>query len=67
MRSTAEQLDIDLLDLLFTYRNVDARRLASAPFTDGHPSKLAHRIAAQAILERLVERGIVPPRPRRRR
>lgn len=62
MHRTAEQLDIDLLDLLPVYRDVDARRLASVPFTDGHPSELAHRIAAQAILERLVERGIVPPR-----
>lgn len=67
MQETAERLDIDLLDLRSTYRDVDARRLASVPFTDGHPSELAHRIAAQAILERLVERGIIPPHPSRRR
>lgn len=66
MHETAERLDLDLLDLLPVYRDIDARRLASVPFTDGHPSELAHRIAAQTILERLVERGIVPPRPRRR-
>lgn len=63
MRETAQELDIDLLDLLPHYRGVDARRLAAEPFVDGHPSELAHRIAADAILDRWVQRGVLPAPP----
>ncbi|MGH9379206.1 MAG: SGNH/GDSL hydrolase family protein [Thermoanaerobaculia bacterium] len=61
LRQTAEELGIDLLDLLPEYRGIDARRLAAEPFVDGHPSELAHRIAADAILDRWVRRGVLPP------
>lgn len=63
MRDTAQELDIDLLDLLPRYRGVDARRLAAEPFVDGHPSELAHRIAADAILDWWIQRGVLPPPP----
>lgn len=63
MRETAQELDLDLLDLLPYYRGVDARRLAAEPFVDGHPSELAHRIAADAILDWWVRRGVLPPPP----
>lgn len=63
MRETAQELDIDLLDLLPRYRGVDARRLAAEPFVDGHPSELAHRIAADAILDWWIQRGVLPPPP----
>lgn len=63
MRETAQELDIDLLDLLPHYRGIDARRLAAEPFVDGHPSELAHRIAADAILDRWTQRGVLPPPP----
>jgi len=55
-----ESLGVHVLDLLDTYRGVDGRRLAVIPFTDAHPSELAHRIAADAILEFLVSKGLVP-------
>lgn len=61
MRQEAEALGIDLLDLLPAYRGIDARRLAVEPFVDAHPSELAHRIAADAILDRLFARGVLPP------
>jgi lysophospholipase L1-like esterase len=63
LRETAEELGIDLLDLLPYYRVIDARRLAADPFVDGHPSELAHRIAADAILDWWVRGGILPPFP----
>ena len=60
LASTARTLQIPHLDLLPSYEGIDGRELAAVPFTDAHPSPLAHRIAAQAILERLVEDEMIP-------
>ena len=57
MARTANELGIDSVDLLPRYAGIDARRLALDPFLDAHPSELAHRIAATAILEELDARG----------
>ena len=54
---TANELGIDSVDLLPRYAGIDARRLALDPFLDAHPSELAHRIAATAIVEELESRG----------
>jgi lysophospholipase L1-like esterase len=48
---------IDRLDLLSRFEGIDFRRLAADPMYDAHPSELAHRIAATAILEELESRG----------
>ena len=56
----ARELEIPVLDLLATYRRVDARRLAVEPFTDPHPNELAHRIAADELTEYLLREGLVP-------
>ncbi|MDX1501050.1 MAG: SGNH/GDSL hydrolase family protein [Thermoanaerobaculia bacterium] len=56
----AEGEGIATLDLLPAYAGVDARRLAVLPFTDPHPNELAHRIAADRIVEELVARGWAP-------
>ena len=61
MARTAAELGIDVVDLLPRYVGIDARRLALDPFLDAHPSELAHRIAATAILEELERRGLVAP------
>lgn len=53
----AEELGIPVLDLLEVYAGIDGRLLAAFPFTDPHPSELAHRLAADAILERLAREG----------
>jgi hypothetical protein len=59
MAETANELGIDLVDLLARYQGIDARRLALDPFLDAHPSELAHRIAAAAIVEELETRGLL--------
>jgi len=58
--TAAEELGIRTLDLRETYRGVDAQRLAVTPFTDAHPNELGHRLAADAIVEYLVETDLVP-------
>lgn len=54
------ELEVPTLDLLSRFEGMDARRLALVPFTDAHPNELAHRIAADAILEHLLESGSIP-------
>ena len=53
-------LKLPVLDLFPSFRGLDGRRLALIPYTDSHPSELAHRIAADAILEFLVDSDLVP-------
>lgn len=49
-----------MLDLLEAYRGVDVYRLALVPYTDAHPNELAHRIAADFILDYLARARFVP-------
>ena len=58
--SAAAELGIPVLDLLTAFTGMDTRRLAVEPFADAHPNELAHRLAAEAILETLIERGMLP-------
>jgi hypothetical protein len=60
MARTTAELGIESLDLRLAYEGVDAYRLAVTPFTDPHPSELAQRIAADAILEELLRREWIP-------
>jgi lysophospholipase L1-like esterase len=60
--TTARNLKIPYLDLLPFYEGIDGRELAVVPFTDAHPSPLAHRIAAKAILDHLVASEMIPAR-----
>ena len=65
-----ESLDVPVLDLTEEYQAVDARRLAVIPFTNAHPNELAHRMAADAIVDYLARGRLVPPLdyvPRHRR
>lgn len=61
----AKGLRLPVLDLFDSYRGLDGRRLALVPFTDSHPSELAHRIGADAILDFLIEWELVPTIPER--
>ena len=46
---TLRELDVATVDLLPVFAGLDANRLAVTPFTDPHPSELAHRIAADHL------------------
>lgn len=59
----ADSLNLPVLDLFDSYRGLDGRRLALVPYTDSHPSELAHRIGADAILDFLVDNNLVPISP----
>jgi hypothetical protein len=53
-------LNLPTLDLLDVYSGHDGRKLALAPYYDPHPSRLAHRIAAKAILSYLEDHQLLP-------
>lgn len=59
----SDSLQLPVLDLFDSYRGLDGRRLALVPYTDSHPSELAHRIGADAILEFLIENNLVQITP----
>ena len=67
MKILADQ-DIPALDLLPAFSGMSSTRLEVMPKIDGHPNEIAHRIAAEAILEFLAEKGFVPQKyyPRQR-
>ena len=56
----AKTLGLPVVNLFDSYRGLDGRRLALVPYTDSHPSELAHRIGADAILDFLIEKELVP-------
>ncbi len=60
IREVGQSLGIPVLDLLEAYRGVDVYRLALVPYTDAHPNELAHRIAADFILDYLARARFVP-------
>lgn len=66
--AAGENLEIPVLDLLQVFQGMDTARLAVVPFTNAHPSEIAHRVAADGILDYLVRGRLVPPvkhRPKR--
>jgi hypothetical protein len=56
------------LDLLPVYRATDPVRLQAVPGIDGHPSEIAHRIAAEALVNHLLDQRLIDAgyRPRER-
>ena len=56
-----DDLGIEFVDLLEVYRGIEGRRLAVMPYYNPHPSELAHRLAADAILDHLVREDLLPP------
>ncbi len=55
----ATESGFEALDLRPAYADLPGRELALVPFTDPHPSRLAHAIAAREIARFLVARGLV--------
>lgn len=70
VREACTALEIPALDLMEVFAGVEGRRLAVVPFTNAHPNELAHRIAADGILDYLVRGKLIPRtdhKPQRRR
>ncbi|MBM4149445.1 MAG: SGNH/GDSL hydrolase family protein [Lentisphaerae bacterium] len=51
---------VGMLDLLPEFEWLSPGRLQAIPYVDPHPSEIAHRIIAEAILKHLVGRNLVP-------
>ena len=56
-----ERLGVPTLDLADSLVEKAAVRMAAYPKIDTHPSEIAHRIAAHAIFDFLLQRGLVDP------
>lgn len=54
IRRLMAQADVPCLDLLDAFRGKDPMRMSAIPFIDPHPSEIAHRIAAEELLEFLI-------------
>ena len=59
VREAFDRQDIPFVDLYDAFRFSDATRLQNIPQLDPHPNEIAHRIAAEATLRFLLERGLV--------
>lgn len=59
---TAEDLGYRALDLLPAYEGMDGHDLALVPYTDPHPSALAHEVAGREIARFLEDRELVSRR-----
>lgn len=54
--------DINFIDLYDFFKKMDHRRLEAIPGIDPHPNEIAHRIAAEEILEFLIAQGLLDER-----
>jgi hypothetical protein len=63
-------LGVPVFDLFAVFEGMDTARLAAVPFTNAHPTEIAHRVAADGILSYLVRKKLLPAlryRPQRLR
>lgn len=51
---------IHTLDLFQTFHGMDTQRLQASPGLDPHPSEIAHRVAAEALLQWIQHRHLLP-------
>lgn len=64
IKDAIDGLNYETLDLLDTYRLCDAESLIIEPFDRTHPNSFGTRLAAQATLEMLAEKQLVPIEPK---
>lgn len=68
IRGLLEEKKTDSLDLLNAFQGMMPVRMQAIPDIDPHPSEIAHRIAAEALLNHLLDQGLVDaayrPQPR---
>lgn len=67
LHARLDELGIPYLDLLETFRGKMPVRMQAMPNVDVHPSEIAHRMAAEALLVWLMDRKFIGPEyaPRR--
>ena len=61
IRGRCKELNIPCLDLLQAFRAATPDRLSVMPKFDPHPNEIGHRMAAEAILQFLIDGGFVAP------
>ena len=61
IRDVCREQGVPYLDLLPAFQGADPVRMQAVPGIDPHPSEIAHRIAAEAILNYLLKQGLVAP------
>jgi len=59
LRWALEEAGIPYFDLLDSFLGRSELRLAAHPGIDGHPNEIGHRIAAEALLNHLLESGLI--------
>lgn len=59
IRGLLKEKQTDCLDLLGSFRGMMPVRMQAIPDIDPHPSEIAHRIAAEALLNFLLDHGVV--------
>jgi hypothetical protein len=62
VRQAVASAGLPLLDLFPAYRGLEHHLLEAVPGVDPHPSDVAHRLAAEALLPWLDEGGLLGPR-----
>jgi hypothetical protein len=60
IHSRCEELHIKYLDLLPAFRWASPERMQVIPGFDPHPDEIAHRMAAETLLQYLLEQGVIP-------
>jgi len=60
IRGVMETNGLPYLDLLAVYAETSPERMQAVPGIDPHPSEVAHHIAAEAILEALLDQNLIP-------
>ena len=61
VREQGDALRVPVLDLFEVFAGMDTARLAVVPFTNAHPSEIAHRITADAMVDYLRRQRLIPP------
>ena len=59
IQNRCKELHLDYLDLLPAFRNVASERVQVIPGYDPHPNEIAHRIAAETLLQYLLDHKII--------
>jgi hypothetical protein len=60
IRGVMETNGLPYLDLINAFASTSPQRMQAVPGIDPHPSEMAHQVAAEAILNELIDRKLIP-------